>query len=478
MIDISVNGAPAGLLRFLLGYKGEKKVFEFLIDGPRGTGKTLGIGWDFRVLAQVYPGIRMRFVRKTRRSITQSFCPDFESIVLAHDPDVKSGAGANNRTEYVFKRNGGSILALAGFDDPLKDYSANWDLIVIEEAAQFTEKEIDEFHGGLRQWTPGMQFQALILLTNPKGPRSWMLNRWKRKKCIRYQSHHKDNPKWWNGTDWTPEGRAYCAPGGTLDKMPEPQRSRNYLGIWKSSEGAVWDFDDEKHITSVRSPKVRWRAAAMDWGYTEPCSLMVGEKDESSCITVVREVYRQKMPIDWWAQEVVSAKRDLDIQAIWVDPSRPEIIDYFNRRMRETFPALGSIPFARGANNKRASSPGGDMGGLDLVRHYLESGKLKFWDGRLRHHPDPELADASQPCSFVDEVGEYVFWTPKGSEDDQSESRDHTDESCVDHACDDVRYLVTGMHTFDLSAAGENTFGMSPEQVQIMKAMGRWPPMS
>lgn len=429
-----------------------------------------------RALWERYPGVRCIFVRRTRRSITQSFCPDFESIVLQHDPRIRKGAAASTRGEY--KHPNGSVLVLAGMDDRGKVYSTNWDVVIFEEARQFLKLDIDDAaYGTLRQFTPGMPMQLLIMLTNPDAPTHHLLRRAKEGQCKRLRSYHKDNPKWWDRVraEWTPQGKAYT---DGLKKLPGVLYDRNYLGLWKAAEGAVWAcWDPEVHITLKRpDPKNVWRWAAMDWGYTDPCALLVGEKDENGKVTICREVYRQKMGIEWWAQEVIAARRDLDIKGLVVDPSRPEIIDFFNRKIAQTFGA-SDVPFSWPAENTRGTSPGGDLAGLDLVRHYFEKGKLHLWRDRLRHWPDPELEAAELPCSLADEIGMYVYWRPREAQDNEYAFRDRTDPACADHACDALRYLITFMdkHNFGPVKAPIIT-ELEPEHIAILKAMGQWPP--
>jgi len=296
-----IRGAATSVGWLVDNYEGPKKVFEFMIDGPRGTGKTVSVGWLMRHWVEKYPGIRILFIRKTRKSITESFCPDFENIVLKDDPEPKrTGGEAGHRQAYRWPSFKGSMIALAGLDDPGKVYSTNWDVVVCEEAAQLTERGFIDFYGCLRQWTPGMRCQVLIALTNPRGPNHWLFRRFKQGQSLRYKSLHTDNPKWYH-EDGTPteEGSAFI---DGLKKLPGVQRDRNYEGKWKSAEGAVWDcFDEEKHVISeLPEPKeFRWFGAAMDWGYTEPCAFMVGGKTHDGKIIVVSETYQINRGVDW-----------------------------------------------------------------------------------------------------------------------------------------------------------------------------------
>jgi len=147
------------------------------------------------------------------------------------------------------------------------------------------------------------------------------------------------------------------------------------------------------------------------------------------------------------------------------------VIDYFNQRARELNPGQ-TVPWCSGADNKRATT-GADLGGLDLVRHYLEQEKLLFYDKRLHHGPHPELVARGAPTSFTTEVEDYVWWRPKDAEDDMSEARDHTDPACRDDACDCARYLTRLMHDYDFGPPREPVKPVFDDEAMAMRrAMG------
>jgi PBSX family phage terminase large subunit len=472
-VNVEINGAPWLLLNELLSYQGEERVLEFLIDGPRGTGKTVGVGWVMRTLAKKYPGIRMLYVRKTRRSITQAFCPDFENIILEHEPEVKAGASAANRQEYEWVKHGNAVLVLGGLDDPRKLYSTNWDVVVVDEATQLTETEFAEFRGCLRQFTRGMKFQLLLALTNPRHKKHWLLRRVERGSMKRLRSFLWDNPKWYDRLkkEWTSKGKAFW---NSLQQLGGVLFKRNGLGEWCSAEGAVWENWDEDLHMADKGPNpddVRWACAAMDWGHSDACVLMVAQMDKNGRVWIVREVYRAKMSIAWWTQEVVAAVRDYGIRAIVVDPSRPEIIEHFNTELLRNFPSIVK-PLAHKAVNTRTTSPGGDLAGLDLVRHYFEKRRIVLTRDRLRHHPCPVLVEKQRALSFEDEVPDYVYWRPADDEN-ADDARDRTDPACDDHACDTLRYLTTFVHHHDLGdPVPDDKPKTDPNQLALMRAMG------
>lgn len=484
-----VRGAPKKLAVDLLTYKGERRVFEYMIDGPRGTGKTVGVGFVLRAFCDEYPGLRVLFVRKTRRSISESFCPDFEAVVCGGEDECLTGVKPEGRSAYRWDSTGSSIV-LRGMDDPHKSYSTSYDVIVVEEAFEFTEDEFEQFRAMLRNWCGGMRWQLLLALTNPRHPKHWLLERVRSGRMTRYKSTHADNPKWYKlGFGWTEEGRAY---NRSLKSMTGIRYRRLYKGEWCAAEGAVWESWEEKypeghalagqphHVIPAEPTRetVDWYCAGMDWGHTDPCSFLIAAvqgKGVQKRLTVVREIYQSKRSIQWWTEQVVEAFAEYRMPVLVVDPSRPEIIEYFNRALCDKYPELRDRPIARPADNERhAASPKSDLAGLDLVREYIDTDRLFVWENRIRHGADEILRERHKPLSLLDEIPEYVYKVPSGAEDTR-DARDQTDPKCADHACDALRYLVTAAHKYDLGrvpnvvpreGTARAIFGPKPWEVQ------------
>lgn len=459
---VKVRGAGWQLLKDLRDYDGEPKVLEYMLDGPRGTSKTVSVGFILRHLADRYPGIRMLVVRKTRRSLSESWCPDWEAIVCGGNDECLSSVKPEGRSAYRWDSTNSSMV-LRGMDDTHKSYGTSYDVIVVDEAFEFFEDEIEQFTAMLRNWCTGLKWQLLVLLTNPRHPKHWLLSRVKRGLLTRYQSLHIDNPKWYDAklNKWTPKGRAYCK---NLSNMTGVRRRRLFLGEWCAAEGAVWEAweesredGSERHVIS-RKPEpteVRWYGAAMDWGFTDACVLLVAAIGQTAdkkrkTITIVREVYLSKQSIESWGGRVLQAYKDFGIAALVVDPSRPEIVDYFNQVLIAAHPHLRDHPVARSADNVRhASTPKGDLAGIDLVRQYIEEDRIKYVRGAREHEDDVVLREKNRACSLLDEIPDYVFRERK---DDPNDMSDQTDPACDDHACDALRYLVTFAHGNDMSS--------------------------
>lgn len=480
---VRLRGAPWRLMKRLSGLcrdvpsgDAEKLVLEYLIEGPGGGGKTRGICTILWWLGNRFPGIRILVLREVRADLATTFQKVWEEdVVPVSHPMLARTKPVNrvNRNSYNFWNGpqidgahatvGASVIELGGMDNVMRHRGTDYDVVYFMELVECrSEADYTEFLRSLRNWRGGIPFQLLISDSNPDAPDHWVNLRFEEANMQRlidaarvnqtpYEiqrlvSRHEDNPKWYDNGGWTPEGRAYIA---GLDAIPGVRGERLRWGRWVGAEGMVFEFDRRRHLIDRPKPRPVFRAfvAAMDWGYSGPCCLLVaGVERDTGHLHIVREIYRAGMSIDWWAQRVVEIKDEFrgggptgPIIGLVVDPSRPEVIDQFNRAVS----ASKNAPFAMPANNRRADSGTGDMGGLDTVRWYL-NGRMFFWNDRLRYGPDESLIEAKRPTSTVAEFGQYVFQASERAGVSIANRRlELTDSTCVDHGMDTVRYLCT-----------------------------------
>ena len=101
---------------------------ESLLEGPAGTGKTMGICWWADRLATKYPKSRSLFLRKTLKSLSASTLVTFQNKILTqYDPvSFYGGSGAEPAS---FRYANGSRIVLGGMDNPDKILSTEYDFI-------------------------------------------------------------------------------------------------------------------------------------------------------------------------------------------------------------------------------------------------------------------------------------------------------------------------------------------------------------
>ena len=449
-VEHELRGAPWDLLKRLANYREQKRVLEVLIEGPGGTGKSRGIGHVLFWLGFKFPGIRMLVVRKTRKSLTESFLQTWEDDCVPEGHALLQGPTRAHRDEYDFGN--GSKMILGGMDNPTRLYSTSFDVVYVQEAVELTLDEWERFYRALRAWTPPMKFQLLLGDTNPDARTHWLNKRCDEGKCERMRSRHEDNPKWHDGKTWTFEGLAYI---GGLQRLSGVRRARLLEGRWDTAEGAVWEtFDANMHcIDRPKSLKIElgitWFVGAMDWGYSDPGVLQVwGITPDKRAYRVAEWYTREELQAWWVAHAVEAAEQFQPMRRIVCDPSRIDAIEAINKRFNE----LGLPSIACGANNARHSGGQGDLVGLDLVREKLAgpNPSLYFLRDSLMTR-DEWLIQNSLPICTEQEIPGYVFLL----NEDGKAGHERTDPACPDHGCDATRYMANYIWRRDLSPAEE-----------------------
>jgi hypothetical protein len=297
-----------------------------------------------------------------------------------------------------------------------------------------------------------MPYQQLLMDANPDAPSHWLNLRCNAGKTTRFLSRHEDNPAIWDerAKQWTPKGAAYIA---TLDALTGVRRDRLRFGRWVAAEGAVYAFDRAIHLITT-SPftgdvKPAQVGAAVDWGFTNPGVIQVGQVDGDGRILVPRIVYRTRKTIDWWIKTAHDLKREFNIEWFACDPSEPAYIEQFNQAGLNAFAANNAI-----------------LPGIDAVTQRLvvaDDGRprLQFMADCLAD-PDEDLRELKQPISTLDEFDSYVWDTRT-----PSIARKGKPVDANNHGMDTTRYLVMAVDDH-----GGTFEAVSPELAAALEGLG------
>lgn len=249
---------------------------EVILSGPAGTGKSRAWLTKAHYAASKYGGARILLLRKTRESMTDSTLVTFERDVLGDGHPLTYGPSREGRHSYQYGN--GSEIVVAGMKQSGKDMTAkimstDYDMILVFEAIEFQLVEWERLLTRLRSGV--MPYQQLGGDCNPGAPSHWI---WSRKLSGRIEfleSEHKDNPKWYNGTDWTAAGKDYLA---TLDLLTGYTRDRLKGGKWVQATGVIFDSWMDPGNVSEEAEYVEGAGAVIwiiDDGYS-------GQRDENT----------------------------------------------------------------------------------------------------------------------------------------------------------------------------------------------------
>jgi phage terminase large subunit len=361
-----------------------------LFTGSAGGGKSrLGME-KLHAMMLHYPGATGLMLRKTRESVTNSLVLPFEYLVVGRDKRVNHVV-SKSRFEY----SNGSILVYGGMKNREQreqirsvGLESGVDFILMEEATAFSEDDFNELLARLRGQAGS--FRQIILATNPDQPAHWIYQRLiQNGEASVYYSGARDNPH---------NPAEYLA---ILEHLTGLLYKRLVLGQWVIAEGAVYDtFEPDVHILEElpRDPDLHYRrfVGGQDWGYTNPGVFKVYGIDSDGRLTLVKEIYRTRKLIGWWAEQAKALCDLYSVDTVICDPAEPGFIEEYTQAGIPAIPADNAI-----------------VAGIQKVQQRLavqEDGQPRLYF--YRHacdDTDPALEAAKQPTCTIEEYPAYVW---------------------------------------------------------------------
>lgn len=392
---------------------------EVLVDGPRGTGKTTGLLLKALGMMEKYPGTRVLILRKTRAAMTESVLVTLESHILGAGHPMIGNISRANRASYNHPN--GSCMVVGGLDKVDRTKSTDFDLIIIFEATECCEDDIETLTGSLRNNKAG--YHQLIIDCNPKGSKHWIIQRAKSQKMTRFPSRHEDNPSLYGSDGTITEfGKQYI---GTLDRLTGHRRQRDRFGIWASAEGLVYGdvWDESIHLIPRFEIPNNWRRiVTIDFGFTNPFVCQWWGIDGDSRMYRYREIYMTQRTVqEHW--ETIKKFSGENIEA-WIADHDAED--------RATLRKLGCYT----QRAKKAIRPGIDATIERLKKAGDGKARLFYMKDSLLE-VDAALVEAKKPYCTEHEYEGYL-WAPPSEGRAAKEIPIQVD----DHGLDGTRYGV------------------------------------
>jgi PBSX family phage terminase large subunit len=372
---------------------------EVLAVGPAGTGKTLAACWKLHDIARAVPGVRLLMARKVLEDLKTGALATYTNHVKPELDGVVT-FGGNRFYPGEFRYDNGSVIHVVGLDKPGKVMSAEYDIIYVNEATELDEITWQTLKSRLRNGV--LRYQQLIGDCNPAGPRHWLNVRCNAGLTRRIQTTHRDNPAYWDGTDWTPMGRTYVL--DTLGSLTGVQRKRLLEGVWAAAEGVVYpEFVPEM----IRAQDTHgWTTyLTCDIGSKNPTAILTAHVAGDGRVHISREVYRRNMSSTEIVATIEAEADRCNPDVIYIDPSAK---GYITDLHRDGYPA-------EAADNDV-------LEGIQRVKGVLSGG----------FSIDPACVNT------IDEFGLYSYPDNPKVETDKPNKTD-------DHAMDALRYLCLGI---------------------------------
>jgi PBSX family phage terminase large subunit len=395
---------------------------ELLVEGPGGTGKTLGVLTKIHICLAKYPGSRALMVRKTRESQTESNLVELEDRVFIGPAEkLKRGPDRAHRQRYTYPNR--STWVIGGMNKASRIMSTQYDIIYVPEATELTQDDWEDLSTRNRHGV--MPYQQMIADCNPGPASHWLNLRANAGLMTRLLSRHEDNPKWYDAArgEWTPEGRLYVL--GTLERLSGARKQRMRYGKWATAEGVIYDgYDPETHLIDRFDIPADWqRFRVVDFGFTNPFVTQWWTIDPDGRMYRYRELYRTQRLVSDHAEDIKRLSTGETYTATVADHDAEDRATLHAAGI-PTVPAFKAVGTGIQAVQARLAPAGDGRPRLYFLRDSLV--------GR-----DERLVEAKKPLCTEQEIDGYV-WEKAADGRPIKESPVKVD----DHGVDCTRYAV------------------------------------
>lgn len=384
-----------------------------LIHGGAGSGKSSLAAEKIHALCLRYPQSTGLVIRKMRSSLRNSCLLLLDNAVIGQSAKHYP---SKSRWEYA----NGSVLCYGGLADASQREAiksiglrGGVDWIWVEEANALSFDDYQVLLSRLRGNAAG--WRQIVLTCNPDHK-----NHWINKTIIEAKPADADI-HWVGPLDNPTLDRDYLS---ILRGLTGIQRDRLWSGLWVSAEGMVWPYDPSLHlIDPVRIPAEWRRVKSIDFGFTNPASVLWLAQAPDGDIHVYKQIYKTGMLVSDKAGIIKAQDKSEPTGArceATVADHDAEDRATMEREGIKTRPAHKAVrPGIEAVARRFASRARGR--------------RILIHRGSLCHAPDPVLAKAHKPTHLVEELLQYQL---------DSDGRDGYPIKANDHACDALRYGV------------------------------------
>jgi phage terminase large subunit len=414
VVEFEARGAVRQLFR--------SKDPEVLLSGAAGTGKSVGVLMRLHLLMLDNAGARGLILRKTHASLTASTLVSFRHKILkeALGAGLVRFYGGSAQEPAAFRYKNGSSVTVGGLDRSTRVLSTEFDMVMIDEATEVTEEDVDTVTGRLRNGV--LPIQQLVMCTNPGPPSHHLKQRCDDGRTRILYSRHEDNPRMYRNGDWTDYGRTYLA---RLDGLRGVRYKRMRHGLWVAAEDVVFDeWDESVHVIDPFTPPTSWpRFWSIDWGFNNPAVVQFWARDPDGTVYLYREIYETKRTADQLAKRCLKyVTEDGRREGKWTEPKPRVILADHDAGDRALFER--ELGLSTRAADKRVKI------GLQVANTRLKIGA----NGKPRVYVmrgscvsrDKDLREAKKPTCFTDEIGGYEWDRRPGHEEEPVKEGDHS----------------------------------------------------
>lgn len=394
--------------------KADKRYIAY--GGARGGGKSWAGRTKAILLALKYAGIRILILRSTY--------PELEGNHIRPLQAQLNGIAAYNEAKKLFRFPNGSTIKMGysqGDSDVSQYQGQEYDIIIIDEATNFTEYQYNTITATLRGVN---DFPKRIYLTcNPGG----IGHAWVKRLFIDRDYTERENPDDYEFIparvdDNTALMRADPEYKRNLERLPPSLREAWLNGNWDLFVGQYFtEFKRDIHVIQPSPIPSHWRRYfAMDYGLDMLAGYYIAVDDHGRAI-VYKEIYKPGLIVSD-AARLIQANTNETIHTYYAPP------DLWNRR-QETGKSVAEIFYEQGIRLTKANN--------NRVDGWLN---VKEW---LRVYDD-EQGIPTANLRITTACPNLIRSLPLIQYDDKDPNDCATEPHEITHAPDAIRYFIAG----------------------------------
>jgi hypothetical protein len=245
---------------------------NILYGGAAGPGKSHWLRWHLILGCLQFKNFNALLLRRQYTELEDTHIRKIQLEV----PAEYAKYNVSKHTLNFPKTNAVLRLGHAKHENDVFQYlSTEWDLIGVDEASQFTPRQLDLLRSRLRTINPDIKPQ-FCAASNPGGPaHTWLKQRFIDKRVPSLDRGQRYEPEEWlfiPGLLHDNEYIDYETYRAQLEELPQAVREAYLHGNWDSFEGQYFDeWDRNLHVVPAAEQfeiTDWWQlGAGMDWGY-------------------------------------------------------------------------------------------------------------------------------------------------------------------------------------------------------------------
>jgi len=251
-IDIFETGfTPYGEVKEALSCRDH----EWILSGPRDTGKTLGCLNYLHWIAYTYQNASIVICRKRHTDTYSTVVKTFRDKVLTDEMPV--GTYGGEKPQW-FDYPNGSRIWITGLDKRSKVLSSEHDVIYVNQAEEIALPDWEYLSTSSTGRAGHVDHPQCIGDCNPGHPSHWIRRRERLGLLKMFEATHRDNPDIYDQEtgEMTEEGEQRLE---ALRNLSGHRKQRLFLGLWAAPEGAIYGmFDRKKHKVVHFDPPSHW----------------------------------------------------------------------------------------------------------------------------------------------------------------------------------------------------------------------------